>query len=60
LRGAERLFQRGDADPLGAFLQEPAGELGDLAAGAVERDQAARIDVLAGRGTRAEASPIGL
>ena len=45
---------------LGAFLQEPAGELGDLAAGAVERDQTVRIDVLAGRWNRAEAPPIGL
>ena len=36
--GVERLFERRDADPLGAFIEEPAGEFGDLAAGAVERD----------------------
>ena len=58
--GAERLFERGDADPLGAFFQKPAGEFGDLAAGAVEGDEAVRIDVLAARGNCAEAPPIGL
>jgi hypothetical protein len=56
----ERLFERGDADPLGALLQEPAGDLGDLAAGAMEGDEAVRVDGLAGRGNRAEAPPIGL
>ena len=58
--GVEGLFERGHADPLGAFFQEPAGELGDLAAGAVERDEAVGIDVLAGREDGAEAPPIGL
>src|SRR5271163_4298868 len=53
--GAERLFERGDADPLGAFFQKPAGQLGDLAAGAVERAEAVRIDVLAAGGDGAEA-----
>ena len=58
--GAEGLFERGDAEPLGAFVQKPAGEFGDLAAGAVERDEAVGIDVLAGREDGAEAPPIGL
>jgi len=30
--GVEGFFEGGDADPLGAFVQKPAGELGDLAA----------------------------
>ena len=58
LQAPKACSSAGDADPLGALLQKPAGEFG-----AVEGDEAVPIDVHAGRGNCAEAaiaSPLSL
>ena len=56
----EGLFERGDADPLGALGEQPAGELRHFAACAMQRDESVRIDILAARRNGAEALGGGL
>src|SRR5580693_9711385 len=55
IAGGEGLFERRNADPLGALREQPARKLGHLVARAMQRDETVRIDVLAGRRDRAEA-----
>ena len=51
----EHVFERHDADPLGAFPQKPAREIGRGALGAVERHETPRVGRLAEGGDGAEA-----
>ena len=56
---SESLFERSDADPLGALSEQPAGKLGHLVARAMQRDEPVRIDIFARRRDRAEALGCG-